>query len=350
MIQQIFMSEIAGGRQTVLAHGWHPNVTNGRLDAEPPETTDLTHPVTSAAASNQSFRIVFDELLFGNALEEIECRDGSFSRVPEGATPEDIANCAVTNDLLPTFCTGAHAVCLDANGVPVGVKDEAQGSAPPDGAPDSIRMIDGAVKIACGAIDVPVNLNSSFWQPAGNQLVPAGRTAFNSLGPAIILIPEAGRMPSASTCHFEFAPDVTDKQRIRPCIPTGGVEDTDDIGMCEGGDTSGFSFSTESIGLDSTIPSQGSTTWRSTQRTITFILTAGPDPASAAGATVTVDEGGTARTDFTQRVSPTVATRFEVIFPTDLLPATAYTINVSGLTDTFGVVIPPMMLSFTTAP
>ena len=55
------------------------------------------------------FRIVIDELLIGNSLEEVECRgivdDDIFDRVPIEATPDDIARCSALDDVLPRTCT-----------------------------------------------------------------------------------------------------------------------------------------------------------------------------------------------------------------------------------------------------
>lgn len=344
MLRQAFMWETDNGIQNVLAYGWHPDVANGRQDADPPETEDNTHPVTSASVSAQRFRFVFDELLFGNNLEEIECRDGSFSRVPLGSTPDDVANCAVANDLLPSFCKGEHMMCLNAAGQPIGIVDENE-----DGAADNSRLIATAAIIRCGTIDVPMNLEQSFWQPSGDQLVPAGQSPAGSLGPALILAPANGRMPSKQTdCRLVFAPDVTDKDFIQPCAPTGGVEDTDDIGDCTGGDMSAFHFGTESIALNSSIPTNGSTTVAVTRRALQIFLSAEFDAASVAGATATVMEGATARTDFT--LTSTIARRVDVTMAANLVANTQYTVTVTNLKDSFGVTIDPVVLQFTTAP
>ncbi|MBK9030917.1 MAG: Ig-like domain-containing protein [Myxococcales bacterium] len=345
MLQQVFMSELDAGRRTVLAHGWHPDVPNGRQDTDPPETQDLTHPVTNAAVSSQRIRIVFDEVLYGNALEEIACRNGTFSRVPLGATPDDIANCAVADDLLVEFCKGPMSVCLGPDNVPVGVLDEDE-----NGSADNTQMIDGAVKIVCGAINVPLNREASFWQPAGNQLVPAGQIPQNSLGPALIVVPDNGLLPSASTCHIEFAPDVTDKEFNQPCVPTGGVEDTDNIGDCAAGDLAAFSFGTESISLDSSVPTNNSTNIALNRNPLSFILSARPDAASVATATVTVMEGAGTRTDFTVGLNAANPARVEVRMAANLIANTMYTISISGLSDSFGVAIAPMSFSFTTVP
>ncbi|MBL8620635.1 MAG: Ig-like domain-containing protein [Myxococcales bacterium] len=345
MIRQVFLFETsANGFRNVLAHGWHPDVANGRQDADPPETEDDTHPVTTASVSGQAMRVVFDEILYGNSLEEIECRDTTFSRVPLGTTPDDIANCAVAADLLPALCKGEHAVCLNPAGVPVGVVDDDE-----DGAADNTRMIAGAVTLRCGTFEVELNREQSFWQPAGTQLVPAGQTPGTSIGPALIIAPEGGRMPSKQTdCRLAFAPDVTDKDFIQPCVPTGGEEDTDNYGDCTGGDLSAFHFGTESIVLSGSLPTNNSPAVAVTRRALQMTLSAEFDMSSVAGATATVMEGATARTDFT--LTSTVPRRVDVTMAANLVANTMYTITVTNLKDTFGVVLDPIVLQFTTAP
>lgn len=350
MIQQVFLFEIENNngvlqRANILAHGWHDAVPNGRDG----ETNDLTHPSIAAAAADQRIRVVFDELLVGNYLEEIACRAGGYSRVPEGATPDDIANCAVASDLLPEFCTGPMAVCLDANGMPVGVLDEDE-----NGSPDNTQMIDGAVNILCDGQPGPVPLNreASYWQPAGNQLVPAGGSPQNNLGPALIVVPQMGRLPTSSMCRIAFSPDVVDKvERNRPCVPTGGVEDTDDIGDCTEGDMSGFSFMTESIRLDTASPSNNAMNVPVTRRTFSFFMTAPIDPATAIPANVTVMQGAGTRTDFTVTVPATNPARIDINMMADLLPNTMYTVTIRNLRDSFGVAVPgTFTTTFTTAP
>lgn len=351
MIRQVFMWETsANGFRNVLAFGWHPDIANGRQDANPPETEDDTHPVTTASVSSQSMRVVFDELLYGNSLEEIECKlttpsgDAIFSRVPLGTTPDDIANCAVAADLLPSLCKGPHATCLDANGVPMGVRDDDE-----DGAADNTRMIAGAVTLRCGTFDVPLNLEQTFWQPAGTQLVPAGQTPGTSIGPALILVPLDRRLPSKQTdCRLVFAPDVTDKDFIQPCAPTGGEEDTDNYGDCTGGDMSAFHFGTESIVLSGSLPTNNAPAVAVTRRALQMTLSAEFDMSSVAGATATVMEGATARTDFT--LTSTIIRRVDVTLAANLVANTMYTVTVSNLKDTFGVVLDPVVLRFTTAP
>src|SRR5688572_25481228 len=67
-----------------LAYGDHESV--GEEDDR-----DVTEAV---AWDGQRIRVVFDELLRGNFLEEIPCADGSWAQVPVGMTFDDVARCA----------------------------------------------------------------------------------------------------------------------------------------------------------------------------------------------------------------------------------------------------------------
>src|SRR5450432_3689772 len=170
--------------RTVFAFGTFPGAT-----------ADIDHPVTSAQATGQKLRIIMDELLQGNRLEEIQCRaqvndTNALSLVPDGATPDDIAACSVNADALDVSCHGDHAVCLCqiaagcstpvgvvAQGHPVGVLDVNN-----DGAADNTTFKAGAVGIRCGTIDVPIDPDMSYWNPSGDQQVPAAG-GYDALGP-----------------------------------------------------------------------------------------------------------------------------------------------------------------------
>jgi hypothetical protein len=223
--------------------------------------------VTDGIVVNNNFRLILDELLVGNNLEEIACRspidDDAFSAVPIGATPDDIARCAVADDVLPSSCGGPTAVCLCAipggcasltgaiiaEGAPVGVLDVNQ-----DGATDDTRFKAGAIEINCASatgadIDVPVNLDTTYWNPSGTQDKPA-MGGFEALGPAIVLagggIDANGRdhgatLPTNSACTLSFASNIVDKQGVQICAPPNGDITLD----CSPGDLSEFSFETE---------------------------------------------------------------------------------------------------------
>src|SRR5688572_12655852 len=139
----------------VFAFGTHPLAA----------TTDYpalgANSMVTIAAVSQQMRIIMDELLVGNHLEEIACRGPldaagtAYDRVPLGTTPDDIAKCSAAKDVLPSQCPGtmtnAVCICRDdagcggiAKGDPVGVLDVNQ-----DGASDDTRLIAGSVGVKC---------------------------------------------------------------------------------------------------------------------------------------------------------------------------------------------------------
>lgn len=209
MVRQVFMSERVpngnGGfsNRVQLAFGDHPDIDRDTDDRQ----------VTQAIAANNDIRIVFDELLVGNNIEEIGCADGTFSRVPPDADPDDIDKCSPPN---LQDCT---AVC---QGPPVvGIIDEDE-----DGASDTRRMIDYgtnelAAQIVCDGVNIPMDPVQSFYQPSGNQQITAGPLGINSLGPAIVLVPTAG-IRTGSNCLVQFRPEVTDKDGEQVCAPPNG--------------------------------------------------------------------------------------------------------------------------------
>ena len=346
--------------------------------------------VTSAAALNgalvNQMRVIVDELLIGNYLEEIACRgqvdNDALSRVPVGATPEDIARCAAPTDVLPRTCAASNAksVCICQNasgclvdgttlvemGMPVGVADLDK-----DGAADARQMIAGAVNIKCGPggnIPVPLDLINSYWNPSGDQNRPA-LGGFDALGPAIVVTP-SGPLPANVECGLAFAdgtmafpdpedptsplPAITDKQSEKLCTPPGG-----DIAVpcASAGDVSQFKFKVEPIAIVQ-LPFDNNSTGINRNigvmggQSIDFLVNVPLAPASLAminvtpalpaGATITlVGMGNNARTI---RISGPMGT---------LLAAnTMYTITIgSGVTDTYNQpVSTPVVLSFTTAP
>jgi hypothetical protein len=342
--------------RTVFAFGTHPMAT--ALDE---------HAVTTAAASENKLRIIIDELLRGNDLEEIECRalvdDDVFGRVPIGATPDDIARCTAAQDVLPSRCPGSNklSVCIChrpdgcnvggtivTNGDPVGVLDLDQ-----DGAADNTRFINGAVTLTCNGTAVATDLDASYWTPSGDQQKPAGG-GFDALGPAVVLVPAAA-LPTGSTCGLTFAPDVVDKDGNQVCAPPGGDIDTG----CTPGDTSAISFMVEPLRF---IPPVTIVPTKQT-RTGDIIITANvPIDLATLAVTVTftaADGTETPYTDFTVVGSspptgaPQAPTEITIHWTAmgGLDPATHYTITVpTTVTDTYGIAAPaPLQIIFTTS-
>lgn len=327
----------------VFGFGTHPMATE----------TDA-HPVTAASAVGNSFRIIVDELLVGNNLEEVACRApvnaaGSYSRVPLGTNPDDIAKCAAAQDILPTTCKGSHSVCLCdlatgctvgtetiAMGAPVGVLDINQ-----DGAADDTRFIEGSVGLRCGSIDVPIDLDMSYWNPSGNQQVPA-MGGFEALGPAIVLVPGARGLPTNLQCNLTFSPDIVDKQGNGICAPANGDVDSD----CTPGDVGQFSTKVEPLSISGASFADGATGVSITTSPL-FIGNTQFDAASVNTTTVTVSPAFPGGTTIGLDTMPT---RIKITQGANLTPMTTYTITfTTGVTDTFGQPLPaPVTFTFTT--
>lgn len=346
MFQQVFMREPdASDRiETVLAFGTHPDVTMAK-----------TRAVTKAAPLGQRFRVVFDELLLANYLEEVQCAPSNdvadcpqWSHIPEGTTPDDIARCAAP-DTLEELCHGDHAVCLNPEGQACGIKDAVDNpSRPPDGAPDDLRLIPGAVVLRCGNIEIGFEEASSFYQPAGNQLVPAGLVPENSLGPALILLPlNRGVIPTNQPdCHFVLAPNVVDKDHIAVCAPAGGSLD----GACTPGDLGAFHFATDVL-KSSDVEPQGTSVSLTSRIRIT--MNSSIDAPSLA-ASVVVKEAGVVRADAVVALTAAADKNvIEIKVPLGatahmLKPGTVYEITATPK-DTFGIPAPtPITYTFTT--
>jgi hypothetical protein len=360
MIRQVRMKEMymdASGNLTerltpVFAFGTHPKVASD----------DEAHPVTSAKAVNNKLRIIMDELLVGNYLEEIACRgtidEDAYDFVPVGTTPDDIARCAVARDVLPQSCPKGFSkgVCmckLEAGcgnageiklGEPVGVLDVNQ-----DGAADDTRFQRGAVGMQCSGIDVPIDINASYWNPSGDQNVPA-MGGFDALGPAIVLVadlpPNAPMgmpafLPTNTTCKLVFADSVVDKQGERVCAPPDG----DITKPCTPGNVDAFSFKIEPLTATNTTFSNDDTGVSRTDP-VTLKFSAPLDPAAINDITVT--QGGTPYTQFTLSMPFTDTVR--ITWTGGLAATTQYTINIpTSVKDFYAQPLPmPSSYTFTT--
>ena len=343
--------------------------------------------VTTAAALNgtlvNQLRVIVDELLVGNNIEEIACRGpvdaDALSRVPLGATPEDIVRCSGPDDVLPSTCPGSNprSVCICKNdagclvngtklvekGKPVGVADIDK-----DGAADDTQMIDGAVAIKCGSgnnITVPLDLTNSYWNPSGDQNRPAVG-GFEALGPAIVITP-LGPLPTNVECQLAFAdgtmtfpdsqnpgqplPAIVDKQNLKLCTPANG----DVAASCTEGDLSAFKFKVEPL-TTTQLPFADNATnvnrniGAMTGMPIDFIFNAPLSPASLS--TITVTPALPAGATITLAGMGAMARTIRISGPTgtQLAANTMYTITIgSGVTDTFNQPLPtPLVIRFTT--
>jgi hypothetical protein len=336
---------------------------------QPTATAADEHAVTTAAANDQALRVIMDQLLRGNRLEQVECRDivaldangnpTKFSDVTDDATPDDIAKCAVSDAALPQSCIGANLTCICqipagcdgvAFGAPVGVLDNNG-----DGAADATQFKPGAVSIVCGPnndIPVPVDPSMSYWNPSGDQLVPA-KGGFDALGPAMVLVPYGGILPTNVNCGLQFDPSVVDDANLEVCaIPggrpadcTGRLADCPQfLAGCNPGDVSAVSWGVEPLSIgctvnngDSGVPlaqpifcNSNAPLFTSSVNNITFTAATGPAP----DATIALSNSST----------------IQIAFNTPMTPMTMYTLTLpTTVSDSFQQGLPaPIVITFTT--
>ncbi len=335
----------------VFAYGSHPMATS-----------DDEHPVTTAAATMQSLRVIMSRLLLGNYLEQIQCRapvdmNGAFSSVPLGATPDDIAKCCVAGDALLQTCVGPLATCIcqlpgGCGGVmmgqPVGILDVNE-----DGAADNTSFMPNSVGLQCGSVTVPIDPDNSYYNPSGNQQVPA-MGGFDALGPAIVLAPLNGVLPTNLTCQLTFNSNIVDDTNTEVCATPVGrpVDCTGRLDQCQAefqtgctpGNVSDFTFKVQPLELDVQAVNDGDT---GIDPTIPIFINANAPVAAATLANITITPappGG-----FT--VTAPMPTQIKLTFTAPLAAMTTYTLTIPvTVTDTFMQPLPaPVVVHFTTA-
>jgi len=263
--------------------------------------------------------------------------------VPLGATPDDILRCSAAQDMLRSQCPGSNrlsvCVCARDDGCPTGFQTD--GTTPritpkgaavgvldrdQDGAADTTRFLAGAVGIACGAIDVPLNLAASYWTPSGNQQKPAPG-GFDALGPAIVVVP-AVALPTDQQCGLTFSPEVVDKDGNQVCAPPNG----DIAGDCTPGDVSAFRFTVEPLAFAAGSPVMDP----GQSRTAAVRITARAPLERASLANITVTEGeSTSYTSFTATLTASSEITIQWT-PGELAANMRYTITVpTTVTDTY---------------
>ena len=332
MVRQVFVTEkvIMDDVSRVL----EGQIAFGTHDAEFFEDDD-GNVATAIALGSQEIRIILDEHVRGNSLEEMACADGSFSRIPNGTTPSDVADCAGPADAI-VHCT---KVCIGDDGAPIGILDEAiSGNGDGDGAADVMRMIDYGggelgVSIICDGTPIPLVPLSSFWSPSGNQTYPSNNTlGFRGIGPAIVLKPDARiGLRTGASCSVSFRPEVTDYDGNAICAPTGGLP----AEGCSSGDTAKISFSTEVLTLANSVPAADATGVALSESSYILLVFNANLDATTVGA-ITLSAGGTP-----VAINPVVeaddATSVLIVLDTDFLPDTTYTLTVgTGLKDLLG--------------
>jgi len=343
MVQQVFVQErVVSGETTrekfQLAFGDHPGVP---LPDEDPVNGDDRVVNSAVARGSARLRVVFDELLVGNYLEEIACADGTYSVVPIGADPDDINDCSGPD------LSRCVAVCIGDSG-PVGILDENG-----DGAADDTRMRDygggelGA-SIVCGDQPMPLDPELSFYDPSGNQLLPAVGLpdAIDGLGPALVLVPDDG-MKTGAACTVAFRDEVVDKDGNTVCAPEAGDIDND----CSPGDTSRISFTVEPLALFESAPEDGETDVPLDDPALILLtFNAALDPATVDDALTLVDDAGDP-VPFTIEVSAENAAQVILTVTGGYVRSTTYTLTIdTALTDKFGGPLPAAVtLTFTTA-
>ncbi len=345
MVQQVFVQEKVISDTTVrekfqIAFGDHPEIPLPDADPVNGDDREVTNAVARGTAK---IRVVFDEILVGNYLEEIACADGSYSPVPIGADPDDIKACSGPD------LSDCEAVCIGGSG-PVGILDENE-----DGASDETRMRDYGggelgVSVRCGDQMMPLDPEATFYNPSGNQLLPAVPPPqnINGLGPALVLVPLDG-MKTGSACTITFRDDVKDKDGETVCAPPDG----DIEAGCNPGDTQLINFTVEPLSLFGSAPEDGDTEVELTDpasedATILLQFIASIDPATVDAITLVDDMGDPV--PVTAEVSADDAAIVNVTVTGGYQAETEYTLTIgTGLTDKFGGALPAeITITFTT--
>lgn len=295
-----------------VAFGEHPDVD--------PELDD--HAVDDAVAgAEQRVRVVFDELLRGNDLEEILCADGTWSRVPVGTTRHDIADCAGV-DLSDCTAVCAGVGIMDANG-DLGI--------------DDTRLIDGVASFDCDGVAIPADLDRSYYQPSGNQLVPAGPLGLEGLGPALVLVPRDD-LPTSARCRLALADEVVDRDGEAPCAGD----------PCTPGGLDAIELGIEPLLVLATDPADGANDVAPTAEpaSLTVGLNVAVDPASLDAVTVTAAGAAVVAELAVSADDPRAVV---VTLPDGLAAAATYELTLAGVTDRYGGALPaPVTVSFTT--
>jgi hypothetical protein len=196
------------------------------------------------------------------------------------------------------------------------------------------------------SLTVPLNLDKSFWQPAGNQQLPAppdpSADPLELLGPAIILTPLKG-LPTGSTCTIVFSDSVVDKEGNLVCAPPLGEVTS----PCTPGDTSLISWGVDVLQIDigASAPNDGAV---NVGRTTAIVEQFNAELKASTLVGVTLKKGATNVT-----IAPVVAgaNRNQILIMNPALDANSvYTLTIpTTVTDILGgAVKAPIVITFTT--
>lgn len=281
----------------------------------------------------QEIRIVLDEHIRENTLIGVTCANGALGRIPDDATPSDIADCSGPVSSLVN-CT---KVCIADDGSPIGIVDVDD-----DGIPDEYMMLDYdddplitelGVALYCDDTVIPLDPRDSYWSSAGSQNInPNLTTGFLDLGPVLVISsPNNIGLRTGATCTIRFRPEIVDHDGNQICAPVDGRIENG----CVGGDTTAISFKTEVLTLARTRPVDGALGVAiSESKVIVLELNANIDESSLSGITLTA---GTTLVTIQPTVQIDSLHKIHVRLDNDFLPSTTYTLTVpSDLADVHG--------------
>jgi len=310
---QVFVTEEVGDATAIDTYfnsndGIRDDDANGCPDDFEEAGADCA--VTAAVTNGgQKIRIVLDELLDGQTVEEFFCAC-AVPAVGDADCPNNILA-----SLDPTMCGNNPNTQADEAG------RWADNNA--DGVPDRSRMLPGVVVINCGGATPAYTSTSDdggFYNPSGNQQVPSGfDAAFNivpdlsKLGPALVALPPA--LPTSSMCSVSVASTVKDKDG--ESVPAHETA----------------TFATVALRVDASVPSAGATAVsRANNLTVTFNSTI--DAATITGVTLTQGANAVAATVALSAMDPST---IEIDPAADLAATTAFTITIpAAVGDSFG--------------
>lgn len=310
-ILQVFVTERLSDGSTALTptYGSHPEFDS---ETEFEEGPDPSTPVMTAVAdSTQKVRIIFDELIRGNTLEQFVCACNVAPASCPAGTP--------LYALDPSVCKDSGDTVLNEEGKWADANN--------DTVPDDAVLLPGVVSISCGTSFTWENTEiDGFYNPSGNQQVTV--LGMESLGPALVLFVPA--LQTSADCTLTVAATVTDKQDV--AVPSAPV-----------------TFHTEALAMLDSSPADGDVV-DPTVGVLTVSFNAALDPASLTGVALMNTTTSTAVTG-TAALDPGDATTITFTLEADLPAASSFELTIPAtVTDVFGGALPQaIVITFTTA-